>query len=415
MYLGLDFGTSGARACVIDDLGVITFENRCDYSSGEQQTSSDWREALHFLLKSLPLPIASSLKRIAIDATSSSVLLCDTELEPISPALLYNDTRSLAQAQQLTRLAPSGHVVLSASSGLAKFLWLTQHVTLENVAHFMHQADWLSALLTGRGGVSDYHNALKSGYDIENLCWPDWVLQLPHAHLLPHVLAPGKSIAKINEKNASHFNINPACTIHAGTTDSIAAFIAADVHAPGEAVTSLGTTMVLKLLSETRVDAPEFGIYSHRYGDLWLTGGASNAGGGVLRQYFSDAQLVELSNKIAGSTDSKLDYYPLQRKGERFPHNDPEFMPRLTPRPMDDAQFLHGILQGLSKIEQLGYALLAQYNATTLLEVFTVGGGAKNTCWAQIRQRLLCVPVSIAQHTEAAYGSAMLARSTAIK
>lgn len=414
MYLGLDFGTSGARACVINNSGGITFESRYDYSISAQQTPADWRAALHFLLKSLPTSITSEISRIAIDATSSSVLLCDADLQPVSPALLYNDARALAQASQLAQVAPEGHVVLSANSGLSKFLWLTQHINLENAAHFMHQADWLSALLTNRGGVSDYHNSLKSGYKVEQLCWPDWILQLPHSHLLPHVLAPGEAITEISKTNATHFGISATCTVHAGTTDSIAAFIAADVHYPGTAVTSLGTTMVLKLLSETRVDAAKFGIYSHRYGNLWLTGGASNAGGGVLRQYFSDTRLVELSSQLDCSTDSDLDYYPLPRKGERFPYYDPELLPRLTPRPDDDAQFLHGILQGLSKIEHDGYALLAQHNATPLREVCTVGGGAKNACWAQIRQRLLGVPVSLAQHTEAAYGSALLARNAAV-
>lgn len=414
MYLGLDFGTGGARACVIDESGSVTFANRYDYSNSEQQTPADWREALHFLLKSLPTGIASGISRIALDATSSSVLLCDADLEPVSPVLLYNDARALAQADQLASLAPDGHVVLSANSGLSKFLWLTQHITPAHAAHFMHQADWLSALLTGNGGMSDYHNALKSGYDAEKLCWPDWILQLPHSHLLPHVLTPGEPIAEISETNAIHFGLKKACTIHAGTTDSIAAFIAADIHHPGTAVTSLGTTMVLKLLSATRVEVSKFGIYSHRYGNLWLTGGASNAGGGVLRQHFTDTRLLELSRQIDCATDSELDYYPLPRKGERFPCYDPELLPRLTPRPDDDARFLHGILQGLSKIERDGYALLAQHNATPLRKVFTVGGGAKNSCWTQIRQRLLGVPISVPQHTEAAYGSALLARNTAV-
>jgi sugar (pentulose or hexulose) kinase len=414
MYLGLDFGTGGARACVVDESGIVVHENRFSYRDCLRQTPEDWREALHTLLRQLPAPVSSQLKRIAIDATSASVLLCDVELQPASPALLYNDSRALAQAQQLLELSPAGHAVNSASSSLAKFLWLTQNINLENTAYFMHQADWLSALLTGSGGTTDYHNALKSGYNVEHLCWPEWVMRLPHSHLLPHVLAPGSMIAEISQALAQHFNINPACTIHAGTTDSIAAFIAADVHCPGDAVTSLGTTMVLKLLSTTRVEAAEYGVYSHRYGDLWLAGGASNAGGGALQQFFSDAQLVEISKRIDGSGDSPLDYYPLPRKGERFPHNDPEFMPRLSPRPDDDAQFLHGLLQGLSRIEADGYALLAKLGATPLNSVTTVGGGAGNASWTQIRQRLLGVPVSAARRAEAAYGAAKLARHAAI-
>jgi D-ribulokinase len=414
MYLGLDFGSSGARACVLDAAGAIAHEDRIVYRDAAGQTPEDWRAALHTLLRQLPAAVAAGLQRIALDATSASVLLCDAELQAVSPALLYSDARAHAQAEALKQLAPAGHTVCSPSSGLAKFLWLTQHSEPENAAYFMHQADWLGALLSGTGGSSDYHNALKSGYDIEQLCWPEWVMRLPHSHLLPHVLAPGSLIAEISPALAQHFKISPACTIHAGTTDSIAAFIAADVHQPGAAVTSLGTTLVLKLLSTKRVEAAQFGVYSHRFGDLWLAGGASNAGGGVLRQYFSDAQLIALSRRINAARDSPLDYYPLPRTGERFPYNDPQRAPRLSPRPQDDAEFLHGMLQGLSRIEADGYTRLAELGATPLKSVTTCGGGAANPAWQQLRSRLLGVPVSTAGHTDAAYGAALLARHAGI-
>jgi sugar (pentulose or hexulose) kinase len=147
---------------------------------------------------------------------------------------------------------------------------------------------------------------------------------------------------------------------------------------------------------------------------LWLAGGASNAGGGVLRQYFSDKQLLELSQLIHPDTDSPLDYYPLPKPGERFPYNDPNLAPRLAPRPADDVEFLHGLLQGLSRIEAEGYALLAELGATPLKTVTSCGGGANNAAWKQIRQRLMGVPVSTAIHGEAAYGTAILARHAAI-
>lgn len=414
MFLGLDFGTSGARACVLDEVGDIIHEGRFDYRNSDGQTPEDWREALHSLLKQIPASISHQLQRIAIDATSASVLMCDATMRPVSPALLYHDTRAYPQAKELQSLAPGGHIASSASSGLAKFLWLTQHYELANAAHFMHQADWLSSLLTGSGGVSDYNNALKTGYDIEHLCWPDWVMRLPHSHLLPQVQIPGSLIAEISPAPAQHFNINPACTIHAGTTDGIAAFIAANVRTPGSAMTSLGTTLVLKLLSTTRVEAADFGVYSHRYGDLWLAGGASNSGCGVLRLFFTDAQLIELSNRIDPARDSPLDYYPLQQPGERFPYYDPEFKPRLTPRPDDEAEFLHGILQGISRIEVEGYSKLAALGATPLKSVTSCGGGAKNKIWQQIRTRLLGVPINQARHAEAAYGVSLLARHTGI-
>lgn len=361
------------------------------------------------LLSALPKDIAAQLQGLAIDGTSATVLLCDAQLQPASPALLYHDACALQQAAQLRSIAPDNHIVCTATSGLAKFLWLTQQSDTKATAYFLHQADWLTALLSGKPGISDHHNALKTGYDVERLAWPDWIKDLPDSHLLPKVIAPGEPIGNIQPEIAARFSINPSCVIHAGTTDSTAAFIAADVHETGIGVTSLGTTLVLKQLSPTRIDAQGYGIYSHRYGDLWLVGGASNAGGGVLRHYFDDAQLTALSLQIDPMLDSPLDYYPLTRIGERFPINDAGLEPRLTPRPASDAEFLHGILQCLSRIEAAGYGKLVELGAPRITGVVTNGGGAQNVAWGKLRERSLGVQVSTAIYSEAAYGSALLA------
>ncbi|BBI99318.1 sugar kinase [Ferrigenium kumadai] len=408
LFLGLDFGTSGARACVIREDRSVVWEQRIAYPDADNQTPLDWRTALHGLLGALPRDIAAGLRGIAIDGTSGTVLLCDKNLVPHSPALLYNDACAQPQAEQLRSIAPAAHAGCSATSGLAKFLWLTQQPEVEHAAYFLHQADWLTALLSGKPGISDWHNALKTGYDVERLRWPDWVMTLPHIHLLPEVLAPGAVIGSIRPDIAAHFGVAPQCLIHAGTTDSTAAFIAAGVNGTGIGVTSLGTTLVLKQLSAKRIEAAKYGVYSHRYGDLWLVGGASNAGAGVLRQFFDDAEIAELSARIDPMHDSPLDYYPLTKPGERFPINDPRLAPRTAPRPADDTQFLHGMLQGLSRIETAGYARLAELGAPPLSRVITNGGGAKNEAWRKMRERLLGVPVSTAAHSEAAYGSALL-------
>ncbi len=405
-FLGLDFGTSGARACVIDGDHTIVHAQRVAYANPNGQTPQDWRSALLALLKGLPKNIAGSLCGIAIDGTSGTVLLCDEELTPVSEALLYNDGRAVQQAAQLRTIAPAGHVTVSSTSGLAKFLWLTQHAGQGH--YFLHQSDWLTALLSGRSGISDYHNALKTGYDVESLRWPDWVASLPHAHCLPEVVAPGTDLGILRADLAAHFGISPDCRVHAGTTDSTAAFIASGVTELGIGVSSLGTTLVLKQLSDKRIEAPEYGIYSHRFGELWLVGGASNAGAGILKEYFDERQLAELSARIDPLQNSPLDYYPLGKVGERFPVNNPNLAPRLLPRPDDDAAFLHGILQGLSRIEATGYKKLAELGAPPLRHVLSCGGGAKNESWRKLRERLIGVPTDIAAHSEASYGAALL-------
>jgi hypothetical protein len=109
--------------------------------------------------------------------------------------------------------------------------------------------------------------------------------------------------------------------------------------------------MAIKLVSRVRVEDARFGVYSHRLDDMWLVGGASNTGGAVLRQLFTDDQLLALSRDINPLFPSPLDYYPLPKKGERFPVSDPSMVPRLQPRPDSDAEYLHGILESIARIE----------------------------------------------------------------
>jgi xylulokinase len=407
-FLGIDFGTTGARAMVIDDDGEILA--RCRYDFHGEQSGPLWRTALFELISQIPFALRNMLSAISINGTSSTVLLCDAAGEPLSAPLLYNDARAGKEAKALTQLAPPDHVAATPASGLAKLLWFSQQPEFSSAASFMHQADWLAFLLHGKPGISDYHNALKSGGDPETLDYPAWVRALPVSALLPRIVEPGTTIGLLSSRIAHHFALPRDCVVRAGTTDSIAAFIAAGAMLPGEAVTSLGSSLVLKLLSERRVESTQHGIYSHRFGNLWLTGGASNSGGAVLRSFFDDAGLQKLSQRIDPQQPSGLDYYPLLQPGERFPFNDPAYLPRLTPRPDDDTRFLHGLLEGIARIEAHGYQLLQELGATPLLSVRSAGGGAVNPVFSAIRARQLQVPLQTAHHGEAAYGSALLAR-----
>jgi sugar (pentulose or hexulose) kinase len=217
-------------------------------------------------------------------------------------------------------------------------------------------------------------------------------------------------VGTINPEISQKLDIPAYCLVCAGTTDSIAAFLASGVRQRGASVTSLGSTLVLKLLSQTRVDDSRYGIYSHRFGDLWLTGGASNTGGAVLRHFFGDEELARLSQGIDPNLPSRFHYYPLLKPGDRFPTNDPHLLPRLEPRPEHPGEFLQGLLEGIARIEALGYRKLQELGADPLKIVYTAGGGAKNLTWQRIRERLLGVKVMVSPQTEAAYGTALLAK-----
>ena len=418
LYLGLDFGTSGARAVVIESNLQVKAQTQYPWENAqENKLPHVWQKALFTLISNIPQEMRKEIRAIAIDGTSATVLLCNSYGEPVTEALLYNDSRGVAMMDKLKSIAPANHPVISATSSFAKLLWLVENISLSNQTYyFLHQADWLGFLLHGKLGVSDYNNVLKLGYDVGDLSYPDWLTNFVNSQVgknieLPEVVTPGATVGNVTTEVVNNFGLSPECVVCGGTTDSIAAFIASGANTPGEAVTSLGSTLVLKLLSRTRVDNAKYGIYSHRLGDLWLVGGASNTGGAVLRHFFTDNELESLSKQIDPNIKIGLDYYPLLEKGDRFPINDPELLPRLIPRPENPVVFLHGLLEGIAKIELRGYELLQALGAATLTKVYTAGGGAKNPTFTEIRQRYLGVPTMKAVYTDAAYGSAILARN----
>lgn len=419
-FIGIDLGTSGVRAIAIDSAGTILTESAITLPAplhqgvAIEQQAALWWDAVARTLDALTTRLdPATIRAIAVDGTSGTVLLTDPQGTPLTAGIMYNDGRALAQAARIAELAPRDSAAHGTGSGLAKLLWLLEqgeHATAR--AHT--QADWISARLSGKHGICDANNALKLGYDPVACGWPAWMeaLHLP-ADLLPEVVPAGKALGAIEPKLAQRWGLDKETLIVSGTTDSTAAFIASGATLPGEAVTALGSTLVLKVIAEQPVFAPEYGVYSHPFGEYWLVGGASNSGGAVLRQFFSDAQMAALSLQLHPDHPSGLDYYPLASAGERFPLCDPQLPPRVTPRPDDDVQFFQGLLEGIARIERAGYDKLAELGAPYPTSVRSNGGGATNRAWTTIRGRLLGVPMLAAAHTEAAYGAALLARSGA--
>ncbi|KAL0334684.1 UNVERIFIED_CONTAM: D-ribulose kinase [Sesamum radiatum] len=338
LYLGLDFGTSGARYALIDKEGKIRAEGKREYPLYMSEETIDWvkswRTTLFGLLEDIPVCFRPAVASISIDGTSATTMIVDSKTgEPLCKPLLYN--QSCPEALPTVKaIAPANHTVCSGSSTLCKLVsWWSSSDAPNISAVLLHQADWLLWLLHGKLGVSDYNNALKVGYDPEVESYPPWLLSQPYSSVLPRVQAPGTTIGSIKESIRTQFCLvvspanalvslpNPCttsakslnfdshsiyllagfsedCVICTGTTDSIAAFLAARANQPGKAVTSLGSTLAIKLLSTKRVEDARFGVYSHRLDDKWLVGGASNTGGAVLRQIFSDDQLEKLSQQI---------------------------------------------------------------------------------------------------------------------
>jgi D-ribulokinase len=414
LVLGIDVGTSGVRVAAIDLAGRIAAfaasSMPAPVRDGRRITQDPavWVRALEDAMARLAIAVdPARIRALAVDGTSGTLVAVDEVGRPVTAASLYNDLADDAAVAAVGRLAPAPSAAHGATSPLARATRLQRSA---GVARIIHQADWIAGQFSGRFDISDENNALKTGYDPVARVWPQWIAAAGiDPGKLPAVVPGGTATGEVTARAARRFGVPTGAVVVAGSTDGCAAFLATGADKPGQAVTSLGSTVVLKLASEHPLFAPEYGLYSHRIGDIWLAGGASNTGGAVLAKFFTPDAIRDISQRIDPEVTTGLDYYPLPAPGERFPINDPALAPRITPRPADDAVFLHALLEGIAMIEALGYRRLAELGGPRLTSVATVGGGAANEAWSRIRAAALGVPLQIPASDEAAVGVARLA------
>ena len=209
LFLGLDFGTSGARATVVGPDGVILVETTAKYppivdggKAGDGIPTGGWAEAWRGALWSLldqldETTVRSRIAAVSIDGTSGTVLIVDAASgEPIYPPMLYNEKRNDAM-DAVCAMAPDGaHRADTVQRAVqaAQLVAGQRGETIGN-AKLLHHADWIAYLLHGLQGETDHNNALKLGFDPglgPHGDYPAWMKSLPYASMLPsNVRAPG--------------------------------------------------------------------------------------------------------------------------------------------------------------------------------------------------------------------------------
>jgi len=270
LFIGIDLGTSGCRAVAIDEQHRIHGEAAVELPAAlrtgthvEQDPALWWMAVCECLTTLCATINARQVQAIAVDGTSATLLLTDARGTPLGPALMYNDARAITQAEAIARIAPANTAAQGASCALAKLLWLAEQGFTADAAQVTHQADWVAGKLCGQAGLSDHNNALKLGFDAEHKVWPDWLSKLDLSRdLLPKGVAPGSLIGHLTSELARRFGLPNHTRVIAGTTDSTASFMATGAREIGEAVTALGSTLVVKVIAAQPIFAAEYGVYS---------------------------------------------------------------------------------------------------------------------------------------------------------
>ncbi|MEA2300065.1 MAG: D-ribulokinase [Solirubrobacteraceae bacterium] len=410
-WLGLDLGTSGVRALAVSADGRVLgrgdrrVESRRD-GPRHEQSPEDWWDAVggatHDALDELS---ADRVRGLAVCGTSGTILLVDPRNgAPLTPGLMYDDARAAAQADRFG--APT-------SWALSKLLWLVDHdPELAAAGRLAHQPDFITRRLAGAPVPTDSSHALKTGYDLAAEEWPRRVTDALPGGLLPEVVRPGTILGSVCPAAAAHTGLAPGTPIVAGMTDGCAAQIAAGALGVGDWSSVLGTTLVIKGVTEASLDDPAHGLYSHRAPDgEWLPGGASSAGAGALEAAFPGRDLDALTRAAAPHAETRVIAYPLAGRGERFPFRAPDAEGFVVGEPAGDAELFAALLQGLAFVERLCFDVLDHRGAPIDGELTLTGRAAANRRLSQLRADVLGRPVRLVDHGESAFGMAILAAS----
>ena len=422
IVLGIDLGTAGVRVLATTACGDIVAGAESPLPAGhtdgvihEQDPESWWRgvvSAVQDLMHELGRT-KTALRALAVDGTSGTLVCLNKSGQAVRPAMMYSDLRAEAEAAELSR--NTGQAI-PPSFAIAKMRWLMIHEP-ENMALtelFTHQADYIALRLGAGPGVSDYSNALKSGYDVVRDRWPAWLDGFPDIRSrLPRVVAPATRIGTVRADIAEQLGLPAGMAIVSGVTDGTAAFLASGARRPGDYNTTLGTTLVFKALSTEPCSADGL-VYCHRLpGGYWLPGAASSTGGEWLREY-DEADLPGLDRKAQELLPCEHLAYPLMRIGERFPFAVPQARGFMEPETDDPTIVYAARLQGVAFLERLGYEILDRTTGLGGGDVHAAGGGSRSDIWMQLRADVTGRVLHRPEFPESAFGAAILAAAATV-
>ncbi len=384
--LGIDLGTSGVRIAVLDKNYSLEYFASSEYKEG-LENCEDWKHCCINLIKQIPFKIKNNIVACSVDGTSGTLMGCDYKGKSVGKALPYFKQCLTIKGNVITSLT-SQEELFKRYESISKAVQLINEHGVNILLR--HQADWISGWLLNNWSSGEEGNNLKLGWDLLKESWPIQLINTSWTNALPKIVPSGSLMGIISPNRSIELELPRGLKIIAGTTDSNAAVLATDAKS-SEGITVLGSTIVLKRYTNNPI--AHLGITNHKVGDKWLTGGSSNAGCAVLKQFFSDHDLVELSRQINPESNSGLSFMPLPSRGERFPVNDPYLEPILNPRPISDSLFLHGLLEGLAKIEAQGWEKLCKLGLKPPSKIISIGGGSNNPQWRRIRERLIGIPI----------------------
>ncbi|MGP9418707.1 xylulokinase [Ewingella sp. AOP9-I1-14] len=418
MYLGLDLGTSEIKAVVIDADGHLLA------SAGEpleisrpqphwaEQNPDDWWQATQRAVGRLRQKVPqqwAEIRAIGLSGQMHGAVLLSRDGRVLRPAILWNDTRSAAQCEQLTQAAPE---LLKVAGNLAmpgftapKLLWVARHEPqiFEQTASVLLPKDYLRWMMSGEK-VSEMSDAAGTLWlDVARRDWSDSLLAACglSRDQMPRLVEGSEISATLKNDIARAWGLRDDVIIAGGGGDNAASAVGIGAVTPGDAFISLGTSGVLFAVNDRFRPNPQSALHAfcHALPNSWHQMSVMLTAASALRWYCTligsnETTLLAEITQLSPAQQRQAPLFLPYLSGERTPHNDPQAtgvfhgMTHSTDRATLGYSVLEGVAFGMAD----GLAVMQQAG-TQLQQCSLVGGGARSDRWAQLVSDALDLPI----------------------
>lgn len=428
MFLGIDLGTSGLRALLVDAGGAPVGSATHEYDVSHphpgwsEQDPRLWVDALKAALVALQEAHASAfsqVKGISFSGHMHGAVTLDAEGKPLRPCILWNDTRAHVEAAELDAAedirAVTGNIVFPGFTA-PKLLWMQRNEPelFAQVATVMLPKDYLVYWLTGQR-VTDMSDAAGTAWlDVTRRDWSEPALKASGMRLdqMPRLLE-GSGV--VGEALADR-GLPEGTQVIAGGADNAVAACGVGALAEGQAFVSLGTSGVLLTGRDRCAPAPSSAVHTfcHAVPGRWYQMGVTLAATDSMNWLARiTGQSPEALSAAAGTIQAPggLRFYPYL-SGERTPHNDSAIRGSFTGLDVghDVGDLARAVMEGVAFSQRDSLEALRS-TGVTLSSALAIGGGTRSRLWTEMLATALDLPLQRPAQGEfgAALGAARLA------
>ena len=433
MYLGLDLGTSGLRALLVEEHGSIIGSAEAGYgvkhphSGWSEQNPADWTVACEKAMASLraAFPAAfSELRAIGVSGHMHGATILDSAGQVLRPCMLWNDTRAHEEAKSLDAISKfrevSGNIVFPGFTA-PKVMWLAKHEpeTYSQIGKVLLPKDYLNFWLTGIYASDMSDSAGTSWLDVGARCWSDELLSQSglRQDQVPQLFEGSEPIGTLKAGLAKKWGVSPKVIVIAGGGDNAVAACGVGALKEGDGFVSLGTSGVLLAAKDSFAPLPASAVHTfcHAVPGKWYQMGvilaATDSLNWLARNLGADAAALSnaLGDRISGP--NALQFLPYL-SGERTPHNDSAvrgaFLNIDISATRDD--LTQSVMEGVSFALRDSLEALKS-TGTSLNKALAIGGGSQSPYWLELVATVLDLPLDVPEKGEfgAALGAARLA------